>query len=573
VEGPLRLSRARHTPGGPLRLDYTEPTWAARRRTFVTERHRLNYSNFIDRLADLYGRRSAFALDTPMTYPGFHGDVLSYRDVARLVNRMAQALRAMGVERGDRVGLMTMNRIEMAFVNFAAGKIGAIPVPMNFMLRPNEIEHIVQVAGIEVLVCDPLVFEATIRDRAAVSSVKTWAMVGEGTVPEGVTRMAELMEDAADFVPSVEPDSEDDVALLFFTSGTTGFPKGAMITQAGSMVFLRYHGRMFAMSPRMPRQLSLLVMPVAHAGGYAAMIAQLTTGTPAFFMSTFDPAGILGAIQRYRATMMSGTPAMYRMLMDAGIEDYDLSSIRVWAGGADAFSDDLVRRMRGLAARPGPAGRERRPLFIRGYGMAETNSYLAQAMLEAGDNCLGWVLPPVTFRIVGEDGRDVPRGEVGELWVRGPNVTRGYWNDPVATAQAISGPWLRTGDMVRQGKWRMLYFVDRAGDVIKSGGYKISAAEIDQALCQHPDVEHAATVGIPDAVKGERPMAAVVLAPGASATAEEILEWARERIAPYKCPRRIFVMPDLPFTFSVKPKHHEVRERVLAVIESEREAD
>jgi long-chain acyl-CoA synthetase len=182
------------------------------------------------------------------------------------------------------------------------------------------------------------------------------------------------------------------------------------------------------------------------------------------------------------------------------------------------------------------------------------------------------VLPPVRFRIVGEDGRNVSRGEVGELWVTGPNVTRGYWNDPEATAQAIRGPWLRTGDMVRQGKWRMLYFVDRAKDVIKSGGYKISAAEVDQALCQHPDVEHAATVGVPDPVKGERPMAAVVLAPGATTSAEEILEWARERIAPYKCPRRIFVMPDLPFTFSVKPKHHEVRQRLLAALEAERGA-
>ncbi|MEX2458664.1 MAG: AMP-binding protein, partial [Actinomycetota bacterium] len=331
MEGSLSPSGDRDRPGGPLALDYTEPAWAARRRTFITERHRLSYANFIDRLADLYGPRTAFALDTPMRYPGFEGEILSYRDVARLVNRMAHALRTLGVGRGDRVGLVTMNRIEMAFVNFAAGKIGAIPVPMNFMLRPNEIEHIVQVAGVEVLVCDPLVFEATIRDRAGVPSVKTWAMVGEGPLPEGVTALSELMVDAPDFVPPVEPASEEDVALLFFTSGTTGFPKGAMITQAGSMVFLRYHGRMFAMSPRMPRQLSLLVMPVAHAGGYAAMIAQLTTGTPAFFMSRFDPAGILAAVQTYRATMMSGTPAMYRMLLDAGIEDYDLSSIRVWA--------------------------------------------------------------------------------------------------------------------------------------------------------------------------------------------------------------------------------------------------
>ncbi len=556
-------------PGGPLRLNYFTPSWAERRRTFITERSRLNYATFVDRFVELWGERTAFALDHVMDYPGFTGDVLSYRDLGRLVNRMAHALRELGVKRGDRVGLITMNRIEMAFVNFAAGKLGAIPVPMNFMLKPNEIEHIVQTAGVEVLVCDPLVFAMTIQQTANVPSVKTWAMVGEEPAPEGVVAIRDLMEGAPDFVEPVEPESEEDVALLFFTSGTTGFPKGAMITHAGSMVFPRQHGRAYALSPRVSKQLSLLVMPVAHAGGYAAMMAQLTTGTPAFFVSKFDPAGILEAVQTYRATLMSGTPAMYRMLIDAGIENYDLSSIRIWAGGADAFTDDLIRTMRSLAARTLPNGRVRRPLFVRGYGMAESNSYLAQALLEAGDNCLGWVLPPVKHRIVGEDGKDVARGEAGELWVRGPNVTKGYWNDPVATEQAIRGPWFRTGDVVRQGKWRMLYFVDRQKDVIKSGGYKISAAEIDQALCQHPDVEHAATVGIPDAVKGERPMAAVVLAPGGQATGEEILEWARERLAAYKCPRRIFVMPDLPFTFSIKPKHHEVRERILALLDAE----
>ena len=151
---PVWQGQVDDPPGGPLTLDYTEPSWADRRRVFIRERNRLNFATWLDRLVDLYGDRTAFALDHTIDYPGFSGDVLSYRDVGRLVNRMAHVLRELGVRKGDRVGLITINRIEMAFVNFAAGKIGAIPVPMNFMLRPSEIDYIMRKSGAELLVCD-----------------------------------------------------------------------------------------------------------------------------------------------------------------------------------------------------------------------------------------------------------------------------------------------------------------------------------------------------------------------------------------------------------------------------------
>lgn len=569
------LSARERSVGGPLPICWAEPAWSERRRIFIAGRRRLNYANWIARLAHLYGPRTAFVLDRPIDYPGFGGAALSYDDLERLVSQMAHALRTLGVGRGDRVAMITMNRIEMAFCNFAAARIGAIPVPMNFMLRPNEIDYIVRRSGAELLVCDRSVFDATIEDRSNVPSAKRWAMVGEEPAPDGVDSLRDLMRDAPDRVAPVEPASDDDVAILFFTSGTTGFPKGAMITHAGTMVGLRMHGRLFALSPTVKRRLALLVMPVAHAGGYAAMVLQLGVGAPAFFMSRFDPRAILDAVQRYRATMLSGTPAMYRMLLEAGARDFDLTSIDLWAGGADAFSDELVRTVRSLAARPGRLGRTRRPPFLRGYGMAEANSYVSTSPpFEAGDFCLGWVLPPVKHRIVNEDGRDVRDGAPGELLLRGPNVTKGYWNDAEATAAAVTpGGWFRTGDIVRRGKWRMLYFVERTHDIIKSGGYTIAAAELEHTLIEHPDVEHAAAVGIPDDLKGQRPVAAVVLRAGASATPEQILEWARGRIAPYKCPRRIFVMRDLPFTFSLKPKRNEVRARIAALLTAEQDAD
>jgi acyl-coenzyme A synthetase/AMP-(fatty) acid ligase len=550
--------------GGSLRLDFTTPAWARRRRTLGRDRMRLNYATFVDRIVDLYGSRTAFVLDQPISYPGFSGETLSFLDVGRLVNRMAHALRELGVRRGDRVGMVTVNRVEMAFCNFAAAKLGAIPVPMNFMLRPNEIEHIVRTAGAEVLLCDRTVFDNTIRDRASVPSAKTWALVGEEEPPPGLESLRDLMRKAPDGIDPVHPATEDEPALLFFTSGTTGFPKGATLSHTAAMVGIRHHARFDAMRPRMPRRLSLLVLPVAHAGGYAALVLQLAMGTPTVFISRFRPEGVLDAIERYRPTMFAGSPAMYRMLLDAGAGRRDLSSIRVWGGGADAFTDDLVGTFRALTKRHGSRVK---PWFVRGYGMAEANSYVAQTPpFECGDNCIGFVMPPVRFRVVDEDCRDVPRGEPGELILSGPTITTGYWNDPEATAAAIRDGWFHTSDLVRQGKWRMLYFVGRSNDIIKSGGYKIAAAEIDRLLMQHPAVQNAAAVGLPDPVKGERPFAAVVLRPGSATTAEDLLAWTRERLAPYKCPRAIIVVAALPLTISLKPKRREVAEMITAVL-------
>jgi acyl-CoA synthetase (AMP-forming)/AMP-acid ligase II len=428
--------------------------------------------------------------------PGFTGDRMTYRDVARVVSRMAGALRELGARTGDRVGLFTRNRIEMAFANFAVAKLGAIPVPLNFMLRPNEIEHVVQRAGIELLVVDRAIFRDTIADRANVPSVKRWAVIDDADPAEGLDSLPLLMREMPDHVPPVEPASQDDVAIIFFTSGTTGFPKGAMLSHNSAMIGLRTHCRIAAMSPRVPRRLALLVMPVAHVAGYSMLLLNLGLGTPVYFLSRFDPTAIFECLDHVRPTVFAGSPTMFRLLLAAGASEHDWSCIRTFGGGSDAFDDELVGTVRDLGARRGPFGMRLRPGFIRGYGMAEANSHVSQTpWFETGDNCCGWVMPPVRYRIVDDDGRDVRRGEPGELLLKGPNLTKGYWGDPEATAAAIdAGGWFHTGDLMRAGKWRMLYFIGRSDDIIKSGGYKISASEIDQQLRRHPDVESSATV-------------------------------------------------------------------------------
>jgi acyl-CoA synthetase (AMP-forming)/AMP-acid ligase II len=362
----------------------------------------------------------------------------------------------------------------------------------------------------------------------------------------------------------VRPASNDETAVLFFTSGTTGLPKGAELSHDAVTVYFRHHGRFFSLLPRIPNHLGLLVMPVAHAGGYAVMMVQLIIGIPAYFLSRFDAGAILDTIEDHHPTIFSGTPAMFRMLVDSAGLDRDLGSVRIWSGGADAFSDGLISTFRGRWARRGLLGITRKPMFIRGYGMAETNTYLAQTPpFACGDNCLGWVLPPVQYRIVDPEGNDVRRGEQGELWVRGPNVAKRYWEDEGSTARAFTDGWFRTGDLVRQGRWRMLYFVGRSQEVIKTGGYKVSAVELDHVIGRHPDVEQVATVGVPDDVKGEVPVAAVVLRDGADTPEQEILEHAKRHLAPYKRPRRVIFLRAIPVTFNLKPRRLEVKGKIL----------
>ena len=266
--------------------------------------------------------------------------------------------------------------------------------------------------------------------------------------------------------------------------------------------------------------------------------------------------------------MFIGVPAMYRMLLEAGAEDRDLGSIRVWASGADVMPPELARRfqrMGGSATIPGTNRSVGEALFVEGYGMVEVGGAVATRLsppfvpLPLGD-ALGITLPGYRTRVVDDDGRDVPAGTVGELWVRGPGVLDGYHGNPEASAAAVTPDgWLRTGDLARRGPLGLLVFAGRKKDVIKNGGYSVYAVEVEASLCQHPDVLEAAVVGLPDERSGEVPAAAVRLRPGATTTAEDIVTWAAGAMAPYKAPRRVVVVDDLPRTGTTKVQKDGLR--------------
>ncbi len=540
------------------------PSWARRFRTLVRENSLFTQANFIDRLAGLYDTRPLIFLDHPLDYPFFQGAEITYRDTLNFVNRAGNALRRLGVQRGDRVALITANRVELAFVEFGAQKIGAVPVPLNFMLKADEIRYLVEDCGCKVLVTDRAVYEGNIGARERVPSVEKWVMVTGRDVPAGFQSLGALMAAASDRLDPVAL-APDDLVVVFYTGGTTGFPKGAMLTNRGLMEGVCRYARLFGYLPRLPQHLSLLVMPLAHTSGHQALLLHIAMATPTLFMGRFDATAMLDAIERHGVTLFSGTPPMYRMLLAAGAARRDFGSIRLWGGGGDAFPDELIRTFRNLGARR-RFGVTRRPTFARGYGMAETCGQVAVALGgPAGDGCIGRVIRALDYRIAGEDGRDVPAGEVGELVVRGPTVMAGYWGDPERTRQVLRDGWLRTGDLVRQGSRRRLYMVAREKEVIKCGGYSVFPAEVERELEVHPEVARCAVVGIPHEVKGEMPVAAVELVPGGTATAADLFAWAAERIAAYRCPREIVIVDAIPLTFALKPRRRDVRDRLIAM--------
>lgn len=536
------------------------PAWR-KWRTFVLGRRALTMANLTDRLAHVYEDRTVFLLDRPLRAPYFEGSVVSFRALNRLVRRAASVLRGLGVSRGDRVILATLNRIELAFVELGAQRLGAVPVPLNFMLTKEEVQDLVARSGARVVVTDRAVFDRSIGSKSELPGIEAIVMVSEREVPEGIASFHALMAEASEDVEPVDL-ADCDPAIIFFTAGTTGRPKGAVLTSGALTHALRRYAMIAALLPTATKRLALLVMPLAHTGGHQALLIQMALAIPCLVMGTFDPSRVLDAIERLRVSLFTGIPAMYRMLLGAGARDRDLSSVWLWGGGGDAFPSELVDEFRALTR---TRGRRIGAAFVIGYGLAETAGQVSMTPpFAAGEACLGWLMPGISHRIVGSDGRDVRRGEVGELWIKSPGLMSGYWDDPAGSAEAlVEGGWLRTGDLVRRGRFGLKFFVSREKEMIKVGGYSLFPAEVERVLDAHPAVERSIVVGLPHHIKGELPVAAIVLRSGSTATEEEILAWAQERVAPYRQPRRVVITDEIPEGFGMKPLRRIVRARLI----------
>ena len=449
------------------------------------------------------------------------GEERTYREAADRVAAWAGAV-AERVEPGDRVVLALPNGYDLLLAALAVSRAGAIPVPVNDRMRPDEVEHVIEDSGAHLVV------------RA----------------------VAEL--DGADPLVAAVPADPGDVAALFYTSGTTGKPKGAELTHRALIGGVTAG----AANPDWLFGLEAVVgLPIAHIMGFAALMGLACGGIPVYFLPHFRPTDVLDALESRKSSLFIGVPAMYRMMWEAGAAERDLRSVRVWISGADAMPPDLAAEFRKLGASVhlpivGSVGDA---LFVEGYGMVETGG-AAAAKLSLPAVCDSLLpLPGYQFKVVDEQGHDVAVGGEGELWMKGPGVLKGYWGSPEATADAVTADgWLRTGDLVRKGPLGTATFAGRKKDVFMHGGYSVYAREVEATLEEHPDVLEAAVVGLPDETKGAIPAAAVRVADGSGLTPDALVEWAADRLSAYKAPQQVLLVDDLPRTGTTKVQKREV---------------
>ncbi len=477
----------------------------------------INVGQFLARRAELHPDREGLV---------FGSTRLTYRQFNEEANRVAHAFRALGVRKGDRVGLLLMNSSRFCQLYFGLAKMGAVIVTLNWRLAPPELEWICQNAGVRWLVFDGEFSSAveSIRQRLGVERY-----VGAGDPAPWTLSLEALLAAAPDGEPPTEG-RDDDPLLIMYTSGTTGRPKGAVLT----------HANLFWASATVCSTLDfrigdrvLLVMPLYHIGALIYLTVDVHRGCTTILMRAFDPPAMLETIRAERVDHFLAVAAMLQALRDVPRFEEAIASVRWLLCGAAPVPVPLIEAY----ARHGITVQQ-------SYGLTETTGPAAvlgpeRAREKAGST--GKAFFHTELRVVDDAGRDAAPRQVGEVRVRGLHVIREYWQDPTATAQTIRDGWLHTGDLAWQDEEGFLYIVDRKKDMIISGGENIYPAEVESCLYGHPGIAEVAVIGLPDPRWGESPCAIVVPKAGRELSAEEVIAFCQGKIARYKIPRSVIV--------------------------------
>ncbi len=487
----------------------------------------------------------------------YEDERVTYDAWFRAVARLAAEFRERGVDKGDRVALAMRNLPEWPVAFFAATCIGAICVPLNAWWTGPELAFGLANSGSKLLVCDAERWERIAQHRAEMPELATVFVSRCDAAPAGAERLEDMIGAPGAFadlpaadLPEVDIEPDDE-ATIFYTSGTTGQPKGALGTHRNLATNILSGGWSIAMAalrrgdepPEPAQKVSLVVIPLFHVTACSAgMMGAVMAGHTLVFMHKWDPVEAFGLIQRERVNTAGGVPTIaWQLIEHPERENFDLSSLETISYGGAPAAPELVRKIyETFGALP-----------HNGWGMTETMATVtgnnSEDYLNRPESC-GPPVPVADLKIMAEDGfQEVPVGEVGELWARGPMVVKGYWNRPEASAETFVDGWVRTGDLAKLDEDGFCYIVDRAKDMIIRGGENIYSSEVENVLYDHPAVTDAALIGIPHKTLGEEPAAVVHLAPGMSASEEELREWVAARLAKFKVPVRIaFVKDTLP---------------------------
>lgn len=473
---------------------------------------------------------------------------ITFAEYDRVANRIANAIAAQ-TRPGDRVGFMGLNSPDFYFALIASARTRAAFIPFNWRLSAGELAQLIGDSDATVVFVE-----------RALSELWNAALAQAGSKPETVWFDADdTLERQYANQPATLPAmtvSEEDIAVQLYTSGTTGLPKGVMLSHGGfNRMRLCEH-----LEPAFDWQegdIFVNPLPNFHLLSIGIAFQCLYNGVAVSIVRQFDPGLVCDVIQRDRPSLLTLTPTMIQMLLDhPKAEATDFSSIRLTLYAGSAISLGLIKRA--IARMPGK--------FMQFYGATEAGG--AFSILRPDEHDLdnearlqscGRPLPLITFRIVDAEGRDMPEGEPGELLVRSPSITAGYWKQPEATAKVLTDGWYRTGDVARRDAEGLYYIVDRVKDMIVSGGENIYSAEVENALSTHPAVAQVAVIGVPDARWGEAVMACVICHERAALDEGSLITHARSILAAYKVPKRIVFMDSFPLVPSGKISKKDLR--------------
>lgn len=483
--------------------------------------------------------------------------VVKYGGLYEQVNRLSNGLRSLGVKAGNKVSLYLPNSIEFVIGYYAVQQLGAVVVPINVLLRAEEIKYIALHSDSEIIITNQAHYPEVKSATAGVESLKH--VIVSGMSAEGITNFEQLIASSDNSLVEAEI-ADDDVAVIIYTSGTTGRPKGAMLTQNN------IYSNSVAMNGILhgvPDERMIAVLPLAHIFGQTCVMNTcFYNGGTLIIHSRFDAVEILKSIQDNKATVFTGVPTMYSYIINhPDALKYDTGSLRLCVSGGAPIPVEVLTKFESMY----------KCIVLEGYGLSETSPVNAFNTIEGPRKpaSTGTAIDDVEVKIFDDQDNEVSAGTVGEIVVKGPNVMKGYYKDPNATELAMRKGWFHTGDMAYKDEDGHIFIVDRKKDMILKSGYNVYPREVEEVFYTNPKVAGVAVIGVPDELKGEEVKAFVVLKEGETATEEELRQYCRSRIAPYKTPRYVEFLDALPMGSTGKILRRQLRDIELGRTKSE----